>query len=131
VPGSAGVETNNLPVSQFFQIIEGCGLDTWPCAPLLDHQWKPMGAPQGFDRKEVLHRIGTFFLLVGIGLFVIFMASDNAQNVAFEYLCWSLILVIIGFVFRGQFKKSVAPSGRFSLVKRLMPKAKKEDQGKK
>jgi len=25
----------------------------------------------------------------------------------------------------------VAPSGRFSLVKRLMPKAKKEDQGKK
>jgi len=90
-----------------------------------------MGAPQGFDRKEVLHRIGTFFLLVGIGLFVIFMASDSTQNVAFEYLCWSLILVIIGFVFRGQFKKSVSPSGRFSLVKRLMPKAKKEDQGKK
>jgi hypothetical protein len=90
-----------------------------------------MGAPQGFDRKEVLHRIGTFFLLVGIGLFVIFMASDAAQNFSLGYLCWSLILVIIGFVFRGQFKKSVAPSGRFSLVKRLMPKAKKEDQGKK
>jgi len=32
-----------------------------------------MGAPQGFDRKEVLHRIGTFFLLVGIGLLVFFM----------------------------------------------------------
>jgi len=90
-----------------------------------------MGAPQGFDRKEVLHRIGTFFLLVGIGLFVIFMASDAAQNFSLSYLCWSLILVIIGFVFRGQFKKSVAPSGRFSLVKRLMPKAKKEEQGKK
>jgi len=90
-----------------------------------------MGAPQGFDRKEVLHRIGTFFLLVGIGLFVIFMASDATQNLSLSYLCWSLILVIIGFVFRGQFKKSVAPSGRFSLVKRLMPKAKKEDQGKK
>jgi hypothetical protein len=27
-----------------------------------------MGAPEGFDRKEVIHRIGTFFLLVGIGL---------------------------------------------------------------
>ena len=90
-----------------------------------------MGAPQGFDRKEVLHRIGTFFLLVGIGLFIIFMASDAAQNFSLGYLCWSMILVIIGFVFRGQFKKSVAPSGRFSLVKRLMPKAKKEDQGKK
>ena len=90
-----------------------------------------MGAPQGFDRKEVLHRIGTFFLLVGIGVFVIFMASDAAQQVAFNYLCWSLLLIIIGFVFRGQFKRSAAPSGRFSLVKRLMPKAKKEDQGKK
>jgi hypothetical protein len=90
-----------------------------------------MGAPQGFDRKEIVHRIGTFFLLVGIGLFIIFMASDAAQNVSFGYLCWSLILVIIGFVFRGQFKRSAPSSGRFSLVKRLMPKAKKEDQGKK
>ena len=90
-----------------------------------------MGAPQGFDRKEIVHRIGTFFLLVGIGLFIIFMASDAAQNVSFGYLCWSLILVIIGFVFRGQFKRSAPPSGRFSLVKRLMPKAKKEEQGKK
>ena len=90
-----------------------------------------MGAPQGFDRKEIVHRIGTFFLLVGIGLFIIFMASDAAQNVSFGYLCWSLILVIVGFVLRGQFKKSAPPSGRFSLVKRLMPKAKKEDQGKK
>ena len=90
-----------------------------------------MGAPQGFDRKEVLHRIGTFFLLLGIGLLVLFMASEAAKKVAFEYFCWSLILMILGFVFRGQFKKSVAPSGRFSLVKRLMPKAKKEDQGKK
>ena len=90
-----------------------------------------MGAPQGFDRKEIVHRIGTFFLLVGIGLFIIFMASDAAQNVSFGYLCWSLILVIVGFVFRGQFKRSAPPSGRFSLVKRLMPKAKKEEQGKK
>jgi hypothetical protein len=90
-----------------------------------------MSSPQGFDRKEILHRIGTFFLIVGIGLFVIFMASEAAQNVTFSYFCWSLILVILGLIFRGQFKKNVSPSGRFSLVKRLMPKAKKEDQGKK
>ena len=90
-----------------------------------------MGAPQGFDRKEVLHRIGTFFLLLGIGLLVLFMASEAAKKVAFEYFCWSLILMILGFVFRGQFKRNVPPSGRFSLVRRLMPKAKKEDQGKK
>ena len=90
-----------------------------------------MGAPQGFDRKEFLHRIGTFFLIVGIGLLVLFMASESARQVTFEYFCWSLILIVIGLVFRGQFRRKVAPSGRFSLVKRLMPKAKKEEQGKK
>ena len=90
-----------------------------------------MGAPDGFDRKEILHRIGTFFLIIGIGLFVLFMASEAAGKVTFSYFCWCLILVIFGFIFRGQFKRKVTPSGRFSLVKRLMPKAKKEDQGKK
>ena len=90
-----------------------------------------MGAPQGFDRKEFLHRIGTFFFLVGIGLLVLFMASEAARKVAFEYFCWSLILIVVGLLFRGQFKRKVAPSGRFGLVKRFMPKAKKEEQGKK
>ena len=90
-----------------------------------------MGAPQGFDRKEILHRIGTFFLLVGVGLLVFFMLSEAAQKVTFSYFCWSVILMIVGFVFRGQFKRTVKPSGRFSLVKGLMPKSKKEDQGKK
>ena len=90
-----------------------------------------MGAPQGFDRKEILHRIGTFFLLVGIGLLVFFMLSEAAKSVTFSYFCWSLIFVILGLVFRGQFKRSVPSSGRFSIVKRLMPKAKKEEGGKK
>jgi hypothetical protein len=89
-----------------------------------------MGAPEGFDRKEFLHRIGTFFLLLGIGLLVLFMASEAAKQVAFEYFCWSLILMIFGLIFRGQFKRKVTPSGRFSLVKRLMPKAKKEEAKK-
>jgi hypothetical protein len=90
-----------------------------------------MGAPQGFNRKEIIHRIGTFFLLVGIGLLVFFILSDAAKQVIFDYFCWSIILIVVGIVFRGQFKRSVTPSGRFSLVRRLMPKAKKEAQGKK
>jgi hypothetical protein len=90
-----------------------------------------MSSPQGFDRKEILHRIGTFFLLVGIGLLVFFMLSEAAKKVAFEYFCWSMLLIVIGSIFRGQFRRTVKPSGRFSLVRRLTPKAKKEDQGKK
>ena len=92
---------------------------------------KLMSAPQGFDRKELLHRIGTFFIILGIGLLAFFLLSEAARQVAFEYFCWSVLLLVLGFMFRGQFKRSVTPSGRFSLVKRLMPKSKREAQGKK
>ena len=90
-----------------------------------------MSSPQGFNRKEVVHRIGTFFILLGLGLLGFFLLSEAAQQVTFEYFCWSVLLLVIGFIFRGQFKRSVPPSGRFSLVKRLIPKAKKEAKDKK
>jgi hypothetical protein len=90
-----------------------------------------MSAPQGFNRKEILSRIGTFFLLVGIGLLVFFFLSEAAQQVTFGYFCWGLVLLIVGLIFRGQFKKATPPSGRFSLVRRLMPKSKKENPEKK
>ena len=90
-----------------------------------------MGSPQGFDRKEVIHRIGTFFIILGLGLLVFFLLSEAARQVAFEYFCGSVLLLVVGFIFRGQFKRSATPSGRFSLVKKFMPKAKKEAQGKK
>ena len=90
-----------------------------------------MSSTQGFNRKEVIHRIGTFFILLGIGLLGFFLLSEAAKQVTFEYFCWSVLLLVIGFVFRGQFKRSVPPSGRFSLVKRLIPKAKKEAKDKK
>ena len=90
-----------------------------------------MSSPQGFNRKELLHRIGTFFIIVGIGLLAFFLLSEAARQVAFEYFCWSVLLLVVGSVFRGQFKRPVTPSGRFSLVRRLMPKAKKEAQDKK
>jgi len=89
-----------------------------------------MGAPDGYNPKEIIHRIGTFFILLGIGLFVFFIISESKQQAVFSYFCWSLILLIIGLIFRGQFRRSVKPSERFSLVRRLMPKAKR-DQGKK
>jgi hypothetical protein len=90
-----------------------------------------MGAPQGFDRKELIARIGTFFLLLGIGLLVFFFLSEVAEQVKFDYFCWGLVLLILGIAFRNQFKKPAPISGRFSLVKKLMPKSQKQDQGKK
>jgi hypothetical protein len=78
-----------------------------------------MGEPQDYNRKEILHRIGTFFLLVGIGLFVFFMLSEAAKQPQFNYFCGSMILVIVGFLFRAQYRKPTVSSGRFGVFKRF------------
>ena len=86
-----------------------------------------MGEPQGYNRKEFVHRVGTFFLLVAIGLLVFFLLSESAGSPMFSYFCWSTILFVIGFVFRSQYKKPASPaSGRFNLLKRMIPKSKEE-----
>ncbi|MBK9927729.1 MAG: hypothetical protein IPP66_20855 [Anaerolineales bacterium] len=82
---------------------------------------------QGYNRKEFLYRIGTFFLLVGTGLLIFFMLSEAAKQTVFSFFCWSMILLTVGFAFRAQYKKpSPPPSGRFSILKRLKPKPKEE-----
>ena len=78
-----------------------------------------MGEPQGYNRKEIIYRIGTFFLLVGLGMLVFFMLSEAAEKTDFSYFCWSMILLILGFMFRAQYKKTVTPSGRFSIFNRF------------
>jgi len=89
-----------------------------------------MGEPQGFDRKEFISRVGTFFLLVGIILLVFFFLSDSAGKAVFGYFCWSSILLVLGFMFRSQVKKTYKPSGRFSILQKLKRKP-PEDKGKK
>jgi hypothetical protein len=89
-----------------------------------------MGEPQGFDRKEFLARVGTFFLLVGFILLAFFFLSDSAGQAVFSYFCWSAILLVVGFMFRSQLRKTYQPSGRFSILKSFRRKP-KEDKGKK
>lgn len=90
-----------------------------------------MGTPEGSSRKEIIHRIGTFFLLLGVGLILFFVLSEAAQQVDFSYFCWGILVLILGFIFRGQFKSSSPSSGRFGWVRRFVPKAKKEQEKKK
>jgi uncharacterized protein YqhQ len=83
-----------------------------------------MSDNQPNNYSELIYRVGTFFLLIGIGLVVIFILSEAAQETSFSYFCWGTILLVIGFMFRAQYKRSIPSSGRFSLLKRLMPKPK-------
>ena len=85
-----------------------------------------MGEPQGYNYKELIYRVGTFFLLVGTGLLIFFMLSESANQPMFNYFCWSMVLLIIGFMFRAQYKRSLPPSGRFSVLKKLKRNPKEE-----
>lgn len=81
-----------------------------------------MGEPESFHRRDIIHRIGTFFLMVGVGLFILFLLSESSGMTTFEYFCGSTLLLTIGFVFRAQYKKSEPPSGRFGIFKRFRRK---------
>lgn len=89
-----------------------------------------MGQPQGYEYRELIYRVGTFFLLVGIGLVVLFLLSESAQQTSFGYFCSGTILLVIGFMFRAQYRRSIQPSERFRIIKMLLPKS-KGDKGKK
>jgi cell shape-determining protein MreC len=83
--------------------------------------------------KDFLARIGTFFLLFGIVLMLLFIASDaNAQaakgSTNYSYLCASVSLLFVGFLFR---RTATPPQAaeRFKYIKKLQAQreaAKKE-----
>jgi membrane protein implicated in regulation of membrane protease activity len=78
-----------------------------------------MGEPEEHNRNELIHRIGTFFLMIGIGMLIFFLLSEAAGKTTFQYFCWSTLLVTLGLIFRAQLKRSVSSSGRFGIFKRL------------
>ena len=89
-----------------------------------------MSGQQNNSYREFIYRVGCFFILIGIGLIVLFFASEVSQEPIFSYFCWGLVLLFVGYRFRVQYKKSFPSSGRFSLVQRLMPKSKDKEKDK-
>ena len=81
-----------------------------------------MGEPEEYNRKELIHRIGTFFLMLAVGLVVYFILSDAAGSPAFGSFCFGVILATLGFVLRAKLKRPVTPSGRFGFIKGLFRK---------
>lgn len=75
---------------------------------------------------EFIYRVGTFFIMIGIVCIILFILSDAARQTMFSYFCWGIVLLFVGFAFRSQYKKTVTPSGRFSIFKRLKPKPKEK-----
>lgn len=89
-----------------------------------------MGENQPSSYTELIFRVGTFFIIVGIGLVILFVLSESARQTVFGYFCWGTIFLVVGFLFRAQYKRSRPPSGRFGILQKLKRKP-KEDKGKK
>jgi hypothetical protein len=67
---------------------------------------------------EFLTRIGTFFILVGIGILILFVASDGVGRANFDYLFWALLSIIVGLLLRRR-REPPPPSERFGVLKRF------------
>jgi hypothetical protein len=81
-------------------------------------------------RSDFISRIGTFFLLLGIGLMWLFVVSDlnKATNFFFFFVG---IIVLVGAWY---FKRISAPprkdAGRFSLIRRILQKQREAKEKK-
>lgn len=83
--------------------------------------------------KDFLARVGTFFFLIGIGLVMLFIASDASVDFSdkptnYSFLCGGVLLFMVGFLFR----RTAAPpqaADRFRSVRKIQERreaAKKE-----
>lgn len=84
------------------------------------------------DQKEIVPRVGTFLILLGLFSFILFLASDFADQPDFDWLFASILFVAIGYGFRRR-ATPPPPSGRFSILRRMRKKSKqdKEEKAKK
>ena len=78
------------------------------------------------DEKDIGLRIGTFFIVMGAGSVLIFVISDMAETVYFDYLFLGLLLVGFGLYLRRGAEKPPS-SGRFEWWKNRKNKDKKEE----
>ncbi|MFZ5923456.1 MAG: hypothetical protein ACOYY3_20620 [Chloroflexota bacterium] len=83
----------------------------------------------GEDTGPLAPRVGTFFILVGIMLIVLFVASDMQREPDFDYFFLGLLALAVGIIFR---RKAPAPppSSRFGAIRRMRENAKKRKEEK-
>lgn len=82
------------------------------------------------DRKFFISKIGNFFLLIGIGMIFLFVASDMGKQPNF----WFLLAAVLALVAAWNFKRISAPpppppSKRFEWLRKWRQKM-KDDQAK-
>ncbi len=77
--------------------------------------------------REFVVRIGTFLILLGIGMLILFVASDYAKQANFDYLFWAVLAVTVGLMLRRQ-KAPPPPSGRFESLRKWTGRSRPNDK---
>jgi hypothetical protein len=83
-------------------------------------------------QEELVPRVGTFFIILGIFALIFFLASDFAKKPDFDWLFIGMVLIGIGIVLRRR-APPPPPADRFSMVRKMRENAKnrKEEKAKK
>lgn len=79
--------------------------------------------------EEFILRIGTYFLVIGTGIFILFIASNYAGQPNFDYLFWAVLVITVGILIRRR-RPPPPPSGRFAFLKKMREGSKKEEPKK-
>lgn len=82
------------------------------------------------QQPEFVPRIGTFFILVGIGVMLMFIGSGLAKAPHYGYLFTSLIILAFGVLLRRRAKPR-SSSGRFRAIRGIYDKSKERREQKK
>jgi hypothetical protein len=80
------------------------------------------------ERKSLISRIGTFFLLVGTGFMILFIASDLGAGTQFGYFFLGLAGLAAGFFLKRITAPPPAPGRRFGGVKTYLQKRREARQ---
>ncbi len=77
--------------------------------------------------NEFIIRVGTFLILLGLGMLILFIASDYANQSNFDYLFWAVLAVTVGLMLRRR-KAPPRPSSRFESLRRWTGRSRDEDK---
>jgi uncharacterized membrane protein HdeD (DUF308 family) len=76
-------------------------------------------------------RIGSFLILIGLILLVIFFASDQSQDPQFGLFFGGTVLTILGGFMFWHFRPPPTPSGRFRLFRKMSERSRTKKEKKK
>ena len=74
------------------------------------------------ERRAFLSRIGTFFILLGLLLLVLFVASDIGSETYFSYFFIGIIMLSVGFFFKRTNAPPPSPGKRFERIRKIQQK---------